>query len=691
MAKAQQRLLSGEHRRGSKTSTSFHTTPQTVVTSTLSSSSSSSATKVFPPEPHAFTFPTTTTTTTAVMSSTITVPTTSKDTDFMPVSSPNILTVPEPQKLSPLLLSPTFSASSFSGLASPLSSTTSYQTSITSPMEQDIPTSDAQMKVPTKAKVGKPKKDSGKGNKRTQGLLQQEQEKQWKMLQHQRQFEQERQAILKQSKSAGAERQLIHPSARFSATLSSSLVDDLSQQTYTVKPFGAQKVTSPDNFPNRVPNVTSQGPVTPLSKKDDIESIPFLNVSSTKALTSSVTTPTFSVSSLPNKNSAACRYPNAVKTEKGDKIETLESGSQSPDVMDTLLSRANMDRTNQLRNAEQQQAYLLHQQYMAAQQQYIQWQLAQQSSTAAEGMYGPKPYPGKELPEVNSEEQHQERIRFLYQQRQFSKDPASHFIQQPPQTTQARKQETSETGVTPPAIPEPPPALNLSGYPQMPRFSIPTSPEAAIYHQMFLEYMIKFRNNPELDPSSIPASQLYNSMMAEIAKQYYQRHASFSKLIHQHIVQSPHFTVPPRPGLNEDIPTAEKGNIFDTSQDAKLETSSSNLRPPTMSAKDSSAQKTVDGVPVNSKSYNRVHCSSKAVPLPKSASFQISRIAADSTSNDDYNDTDGSISLFSFIFIYISFIYSYLIVFSLVICLFFCNNAPTSTAVHVTTVTANLS
>ena len=62
----------------------------------------------------------------------------------------------------------------------------------------------------------------------------------------------------------------------------------------------------------------------------------------------------------------------------------MESGSQkSPDLAD-LLPLAGIDRpgASQIRNAEQQQAYLLQQQYMAAQQQYIQWQLAQQSGNA---------------------------------------------------------------------------------------------------------------------------------------------------------------------------------------------------------------------------------------------------------------------------------------------------------------------
>lgn len=100
---------------------------------------------------------------------------------------------------------------------------------------------------------------------------------------------------------------------------------------------------------------------------------------------------------------------------------------------------------------QQQQAFLLQQQqqqYMAAQQQYIQWQLSQQtaaSNHAASAAVGNVPNnsssnnelftaPGqtqvgdKDLPEVDSEEQHQERIRFLYQQRQFHKD---HYMKPP--------------------------------------------------------------------------------------------------------------------------------------------------------------------------------------------------------------------------------------------------------------------
>ena len=301
-------------------------------------------------------------------------------------------------------------------------------------------------------------------------------------------------------------------------------------------------------------------------------------------------------------------------------------------------------------------------------------------------MYGPKGgHPGKELPEVNSEEQHQERIRFLYQQRQYGKDPAAgaagmHF---PP----GHKPDGSDTvpGATPPHGPEPPPppggpggamggtpggsgGTSASAYPPPggggsgglpPRFPMNTSPEAAMYHQMFLEYMLKFRNNPDFDPSSIPASQLYNTMMAEIAKQYYARHASLSKLLHQHMSSqgAPHggppgATAGPTPGLpgppggsGAQAGPGGSASAAGGSRDKLDSISSSSTRASdTPGAKDAPPQQQPTSKPYNPRG-------GKTGSLPKSASFQISRIAADSTSNDDYNEsTDGKLlshSIFS--------------------------------------------
>ena len=103
---------------------------------------------------------------------------------------PSVLTVPEPQKLSPLLLSPTFSASSFSALPSPLSGAPQYQTSITSPpitTGGEIP---GETGKTGKGKNAKGKKDMSKeiakavaASVKKSPMLTQEQEKQWKMLQ----------------------------------------------------------------------------------------------------------------------------------------------------------------------------------------------------------------------------------------------------------------------------------------------------------------------------------------------------------------------------------------------------------------------------------------------------------------------------------------------------------------------------
>ena len=83
---------------------------------------------------------------------------------------------------------------------------------------------------------------------------------------------------------------------------------------------------------------------------------------------------------------------------------------------------------------QQQQALLFQQQqFMAAQQQYIQWQLQQRNPELFQSMTTPiqfPSYPDKDLPEVDSEEQHQERIRFLYRQRQMQKQQVVQIQQQ---------------------------------------------------------------------------------------------------------------------------------------------------------------------------------------------------------------------------------------------------------------------
>ena len=88
----------------------------------------------------------------------------------------------------------------------------------------------------------------------------------------------------------------------------------------------------------------------------------------------------------------------------------------------------------QQQQQQQQQALLFQQQqFMAAQQQYIQWQLQQRNPELFQSMTTPiqfPSYPDKDLPEVDSEEQHQERIRFLYRQRQMQKQQVVQIQQQ---------------------------------------------------------------------------------------------------------------------------------------------------------------------------------------------------------------------------------------------------------------------
>ena len=596
-------------------------------------------------------------------------------------SIPTILTVSEPQKLSPLLhnISPTFSMAAISGITPTSPNSTFFQTT-SAPTKMslaDVP------KIETPIKPQKPKKPKLTKEEREQKKLQKklqnsEKEKQWKRIQQQRIFEQQRHLLLTQGKVEQATR--ITP-----GNLDPSFPDDPMQHLIMKMQSEQARLMNPPPKGDLLPPASSasttinpialagagfKNPADVLSSKPSV----LANISSAveskqpQQPSPSVNAPTISKS--PKKeNISATKKPEFENAREEERQKSV--GHESSQVLDAPRTResettlrGSLEYPGSSANIDQHQSYLFQQQFLASQQQYIQWQLAQQQQS---GMYGQSPFHGEQPNEVDSEEKHQERLRFLYQQRQYHKDnpifmhsqglqPSSNIPPMPPnmptsstpQQTQSAKGASSgektplgsDKGSTPDSSkthpPQPPSQMfgDNPGYPGHAGYSQFNVPDAAMYHQI-IEYM-KLRKGHDIDPNIPAPVQFYNTMMAEIAKQYYQRHASFSKVYPpgmpaQSAIYHPYPARPPERGYYDERShhPYSKGN-----QDypSNLPYSHSSLTRPPLSTPYSTDQ---DRTPPEQQRHIYSKPSSTTT-LQKSASFEISRIAADSTSNDDY-------------------------------------------------------
>ena len=596
-------------------------------------------------------------------------------------SIPTILTVSEPQKLSPLLhnISPTFSMAAISGITPTSPNSTFFQTT-SAPTKMslaDVP------KIETPIKPQKPKKPKLTKEEREQKKLQKklqnsEKEKQWKRIQQQRIFEQQRHLLLTQGKVEQASR--ITP-----GNLDPSFPDDPMQHLIMKMQSEQARLMNPPPKGDLLPPASSasttinpialagagfKNPADVLSSKPSV----LANISSAveskqpQQPSPSVNAPTISKS--PKKeNISATKKPEFENAREEERQKSV--GHESSQVLDAPRTResettlrGSLEYPGSSANIDQHQSYLFQQQFLASQQQYIQWQLAQQQQS---GMYGQSPFHGEQPNEVDSEEKHQERLRFLYQQRQYHKDspifmhsqglqPSSNIPPMPPnmptsstpQQTQSAKGASSgektplgsDKGSTPDSSkthpPQPPSQMfgDNPGYPGHAGYSQFNVPDAAMYHQI-IEYM-KLRKGHDIDPNIPAPVQFYNTMMAEIAKQYYQRHASFSKVYPpgmpaQSAIYHPYPARPPERGYYDERShhPYSKGN-----QDypSNLPYSHSSLTRPPLSTPYSTDQ---DRPPPEQQRHIYSKPSSTTT-LQKSASFEISRIAADSTSNDDY-------------------------------------------------------
>eukprot|EP00794_Sanderia_malayensis_P003518 gene3518-4019_t len=167
---------------------------------------------------------------------------------------------------------------------------------------------------------------------------------------------------------------------------------------------------------------------------------------------------------------------------------------------------------------QQQQALLFQQQqFMAAQQQYIQWQLQQRNPELFQPVQGQMPYSAyadKELPEVDSEEQHQERIRFLYRQRQMQKQQVVQIQQQ---LQQHQLMAPSGATATNPVVRPPQPPLDPTQQQFMQQLlqQQQQTPDA-MQQQFMMEYNRQMQQRSDGGQNAIQ----YEKFMAEFAQQY---------------------------------------------------------------------------------------------------------------------------------------------------------------------------
>ncbi|XP_066928709.1 histone-lysine N-methyltransferase 2C-like [Clytia hemisphaerica] len=578
-----------------------------------------------------------------------------------------VLTVPEPQQLSPLLqkISPPYAISSLSNvIRSPTSPFVPGVGGTQSPYPPNTPStphtpatpvsdspsnkSDAAPGSGNKEKKKRPKltKQEREANKlareqkKKMAEKKQQEQQQWKILQQQRIFEQERQAILNQSKTmVGVSADPMHPSQRFNATMNSSLAEDALQHSLMLKAKAAsnpETIQPSTSLPASTPN-SSMDPTPTSGIARPASAFSSGQIATTTTVMSSIP------SNVPHRPTTSSLHPNEPYPPQHHGMSRNEflKGMHGNNLPDTFASYEHLD-PMRMRSAEQQKAYLFQQQqqqYMASQQQYIQWQLAQQAAGNAYGQDHAKANAtdGKDLTGLESEEQ-ERLIRMMYEQRQNEKRPGDH----PP-------------GQSYPPFPPDSRASGHGGYPpsRMGQFPGANSPEAAIYQQMFMEYFMRYRKSQgHLDSSGgqfPPSHEIY--LMAELAKQSFirQQYAAKGYGMGQ---QQPCHPKPQEPfkhstGYRGGVPPEQydwnrmhQGGGPLPHQDAMMPPAhphgapTSVVKPPNVPA-NPLAQKPP---PAPSKPSSNMQGT-----LPKSASFQISRIAADSTSNDDFpNTTDDS-------------------------------------------------
>lgn len=168
----------------------------------------------------------------------------------------------------------------------------------------------------------------------------------------------------------------------------------------------------------------------------------------------------------------------------------------------------------QQQQQQQQQALLFQQQqFMAAQQQYIQWQLQQRNPELFQSMTSPiqfSSYTDKDLPEVDSEEQHQERIRFLFRQRQMQKQQVVQIQQQFHQQQVYTPQQVVPGSTNRPQMDQTQHYFlqQLMQYQQQ-------IPEA-LQQQFLIEYSRQMQQRSDVSQSALQ----YDKFLAELAQRY---------------------------------------------------------------------------------------------------------------------------------------------------------------------------
>ena len=202
----------------------------------------------------------------------------------------------------------------------------------------------------------------------------------------------------------------------------------------------------------------------------------------------------------------------AAKALSGFLLDSHSSVVQ-PGTNDSFDKQHNSGVGQQQQQQQQQQALFQQQQFMAAQQQYIQWQLQQRNPELFQSITTPiqfPSYPDKDLPEVDSEEQHQERIRFLYRQRQMQKQ----------QVVQIQQQLHQQQVYTSPQI-----VTGSSTRPQMDQtqqyfvqqlMQYQQQIPEALQQQFLIEYSRQMQQRADVSQSALQ----YDKFLAELAQRY---------------------------------------------------------------------------------------------------------------------------------------------------------------------------
>ena len=627
-----------------------------------------------------------------------------------PVSA-TVLTVPEPQQLSPLLrkISPPFTISSLSNVVR--SPTSPFIPNPHSPYPPNTPSTPRTPVTPVSdtgsnksepsdsaGKEKKPKRPKLTKHEREHNKMMREQKKkmvgdkkdqQWKVLQQQRIFEQQRQAILNKSKALAMD--TMHPSQRFNATMNSSLAEDALQHSLMMKAKAEAAQIHSSGMPHSTAvNTMQTNTSASIFSRTNSTSVVTTTATSSSALSSSSSD---KLSEQTPSSNEVLRVPPSSEHFSQQHQEMMQQQAASKGMhgatgnpTDPFNSFMNEHLDPRIRSSEQHKAFLYQQQqqqqYMASQQQYIQWQLAQQ---AAGNMYSQKSGQKSSLESDKgesggmSESDEQERMRLFNQRQQMLKNP-------PPSHQLGGEKRPGEHPnnshfMLPDGRPVPPTQSGNHGFPQPPpprggQFPGANSPEAAaLYQQMFMEYFMRYRKSQGIDTSQFPSHELY--MMAEFAKQSFARQMQqygkgFPQMSSQsnHPMQDPYgkpmpppppgphnFRGPPQPEHYGDWgrgpPVSSMSHLEMLAHQHSAQASALKSPPPPGTKTIQQTQKAVED-------HKQQQQPSQSKPthsgsgLPKSASFQISRIAADSTSNDDFppNNNISKSGTFHFFFFF---------------------------------------